>query len=89
MRIDLFLKKSQLIKQRTIAQEACSRGMVKVNGHVAKPAKEITVGDQITLNLHDSELTVRVVQIPRGNVSRSQTADLYDIIQSTPLNYND
>lgn len=49
MRLDLFLKISRLVKRRSVARELCESGGVLVNGHVAKPAKEIRQGDMITL----------------------------------------
>mgnify|MGYP002407514838 CR=1 FL=1 len=44
MRLDKFLKISRIIKRRTLANEACSRGRVQVNGKVAKPANEVQAG---------------------------------------------
>ncbi len=38
MRIDKFLKVSRILKRRTLAQEACDKGKVSVNGKDVKPA---------------------------------------------------
>ena len=35
MRIDKFLKVSRIIKRRTLAQEACNRERVQINGRTA------------------------------------------------------
>ncbi len=37
MRIDKYLKVSRLIKRRTVANEACETGHIKINDKVAKP----------------------------------------------------
>jgi len=60
VRLDLFLKASRLVKRRAAAQEACDAGRVQVNGHEAKPAKDVRSGDRITLacNAKDIELEV-------------------------------
>ena len=49
MRIDKFLKVSRVIKRRTVAQEACDGGRIEINGKVVKPAKEVKVGDVVTV----------------------------------------
>ena len=47
MRIDKFLKNSRIIKRRTVAKEACEQGRISVNGKVAKPGTEVSIGDEI------------------------------------------
>jgi ribosomal 50S subunit-recycling heat shock protein len=49
MRIDKYLKVSRLIKRRELAKEMLDKGMIKVNGRVAKPALEIKPGDLVAL----------------------------------------
>ena len=47
MRIDKFLKVSRILKRRTLAQEACDKGKVVINGREVKPGHQITVGDVV------------------------------------------
>ena len=49
MRLDKFLQISRLVKRRTIANTLCNRGVVSVNGNVAKAGKMLAVGDVIRL----------------------------------------
>ena len=49
MRLDKFLKTAQLIKRRTVANEAADEGFIKVNGRDAKPSYQLKNGD-IMLN---------------------------------------
>ena len=49
MRIDKFLKVSRIIKRRSLANEACSKGRVLVNGNVAKPGTNVKVDDVIEI----------------------------------------
>ena len=37
MRIDKFLKVSRIIKRRSVANQACSSGAVRINGKEASP----------------------------------------------------
>lgn len=63
MRIDLYLKQSRLIKRRTIAQEACQKGLVLINDKVAKPSQNIKESDEITLNLGLKQIKVVVTSL--------------------------
>ena len=36
MRLDKFLKVSRIIKRRTVAKEACDKGIVTINGKARK-----------------------------------------------------
>ena len=49
MRLDKYLKVSRLIKRRTLAKEASEGERVLVNGLVAKPSKEVKVGDLVEI----------------------------------------
>ncbi len=79
MRLDKFLKVSRLIKQRERAKELCDAGSVSVNGHEAKASKIVAVGDIIDVTIRDRTLTAQILQIPQGNVSKSQAKELVSI----------
>lgn len=80
MRLDLFLKLSRLIVRRTVAAEMCRLGAVMVNGAVAKPGRELRVGDTIELRRRGEKLLCRVALIPVGNVSKAAASELYEIL---------
>ena len=50
MRVDKFLSSVNILKRRSIAQDMCDNGVVKINGNVAKSSKEVRVGDRISLH---------------------------------------
>ena len=50
MRIDKFLKVSRVIKRRTVAADACDGGRIEINGKVAKPSKDVKVGDVVKVS---------------------------------------
>lgn len=81
MRLDLFLKTSRLIRKRTFAKKACDAGLVKVDGQNARPAKEIREGQTISIQTPTRLLEVKVVSIPKGNVSKNDAVSLYQIIK--------
>ena len=81
MRFDKFLKVARIIKRRTVANEACSRDRVTVNGKDAKPSKDVKVGDVVCVSFGDRKLTFRVLDVPDGNVPKNGTGMLYEIIE--------
>ena len=79
MRLDLFLKKSGLIKRRTVAQELCDTGRVLVNGRVARPAKEVKPGDGIVLVFSTRSVQLEVLAIPAAK-QKSAVVHPYRVI---------
>ncbi len=81
MRLDKFLKVSRLIKGRTVANDVSSDGRILVNGNVAKPAKDIKVGDIIEIEGFSKTTKVRVLIVPTGNVSVAAASTLYEMVE--------
>ena len=80
MRLDLFLKTSRLILRRSLAQEFCDAGLIKVNGAAAKSAKEIKENDEIEIRRRNRLSKLKVLRIPaKKQVSRDEAAQLYEI----------
>lgn len=63
MRIDKFLKVSRLIKRRTIANEACDTGRVKINGRTVKASAEVKAGDVIEIQLGSNTVKAQVTAV--------------------------
>lgn len=80
MRLDKFLKVSRIIKRRTVANEVCDMARVFVNSNPSKPAKQLKVGDIITIEYKVKTLVVKVLKIPTGNVSVNEADSLYEAI---------
>ena len=81
MRLDLFLKASRLIVRRSLAQEFCDAGLVRVNDAAAKSSREIKANDEIEIKRHNRLTRVRVALVPdKKQVSKQDAANLYEII---------
>ena len=78
MRLDKFLKVSRLIKRRTVAADVCDSARVFVNNNPAKAAKQLKIGDVISIEYKNMIKTYRVLQIPVGNVSVNMASKLYE-----------
>lgn len=79
MRLDKYLKVSRLIKRRTIAQEACDAGRVKVNGRVAKSSTKVKVGDIIEIEFGNKSVKVKVLDI-QDTTKKEEAKDLFEYI---------
>lgn len=79
MRIDKFLKVSRVIKRRTVAADACSGGRIEINGKPVKPAKEVKVGDVVTVSFGSNALTFEVLNTDEKQTKQS-ASEMYRII---------
>jgi ribosomal 50S subunit-recycling heat shock protein len=80
MRLDLYLKLSRLIPRRTLAQQMCEAGAVRLNGATAKSAREVRVGDEIAIRQRGRITTVRVRDVPLKPPPKAQAASLYETL---------
>lgn len=86
MRLDLFLKSSRLIKSRSVAQEFCDAGRVKVNGVAAKPSKEVKAGDKLSIRRRNRLTEYSVESVPaQKQVSKEKAVELYRVVSETEL----
>ena len=67
MRIDKYLWSIRCFKTRNQASTAVKKGSVRINGLIAKPAKEVFPGDQITRSLE-------VIDLPSSRVGAKLVA---------------
>lgn len=63
MRLDKFLKVSRLIKRRTVANEACDAGRVRINDKPAKASANVKVGDVIEIGFGGKQVRVEVLDV--------------------------
>lgn len=79
MRIDKFLKVSRLLKRRTLANEACDGGRVKVNGKSVKPSFNVKVGDIVEIGFNSGTVKFKINQI-KETVKKEDVEKLYEIL---------
>ncbi len=85
MRLDMFLKVSRLIPRRSLAQEFCDAGLIRVNGAVAKAGKDVKAGDELTIDRRNRKTVVRIQQVPETKqVSKDIAGELVSLIFDEP-----
>ncbi|MCM1131789.1 MAG: RNA-binding S4 domain-containing protein [Roseburia sp.] len=80
MRLDKFLKVSRLIKRRTLAKEVALNERILVNGKPAKPSKEIKIGDEITIEFGNKDVTVQVISL-EASTKKADAVNLYEFVK--------
>lgn len=79
MRIDKFLKVSRLLKRRTLAQEACDGGRVKVNGKTVKPSYCVKINDIVEIGFNSGAVKFEILQI-KETIRKEEAENLYLIL---------
>ena len=79
MRLDKYLKVSRLIKRRTVANEACDGGRVFINGKPAKASTNVKVGDTITIQFGNKDVSVEVLDV-QETVRKEEAKELFKYI---------
>jgi ribosome-associated heat shock protein Hsp15 len=63
VRIDKWLWAARFFKTRALASKACDLGRVLSNGHEAKPAREIHLGDRLHVKNEGGEFEIEVLAL--------------------------
>lgn len=63
MRLDKYLKVSRLIKRRQLAKDASNSERILLNGKIAKPSKEVKIGDVITIIFGKKIVEVKITKL--------------------------
>jgi len=61
VRMDKWLWAARFFKTRALASDACELGRIESNGHRAKAAREVRVGDMLRVKSEAGEFMVEVL----------------------------
>ncbi len=76
MRLDLFLKKTRIIKRRSLAKEFIERGVVTIEGERSKPSKNVHKGMKIKLG----DITYEIISIPEREIVNNEGDKYYKVM---------
>ena len=77
MRIDKFLSTVNIVKRRSLSEDMCKSGVVKINDKVAKPAKDVKVGDIIEIKYLEKVKKFQDLKIPTTKTLPKSVKDEY------------
>jgi ribosome-associated heat shock protein Hsp15 len=78
VRIDRWLCATRLYKTRSQSQQACTGGLVKVNGESVKPSHSVRVGDEVHAEAARGLVVWHVKALAEKRLSASLAAALYE-----------
>lgn len=82
-RVDQWLWAVRVFKTRSIATASCKGGHVAINGHPAKPASTVRVGDRVEVRVADRDRVLEVARVILKRVAAPLAAECV-VDQSPP-----
>jgi ribosome-associated heat shock protein Hsp15 len=85
LRLDVWLDVACLFRTRSEAQKACKGGKVDVNEQVAKPHREIRLGDRVTITRplgRRQQVVVRAIS--DRHIPKAAARELYEDVTPPP-----
>jgi ribosomal 50S subunit-recycling heat shock protein len=89
VRLDLFLKKTHLLKRREMARELCDEGLVRVNDIPRKASFEVKAGDRLDFPVFNRLLKVRILGIPESTVSKADQWSFVEVLEDRRMPFDD
>ena len=80
MRLDLLFKNMLIVKKRSIVKTMCQNNLIKVNGRITKPSKQMREGDIVEIDTPKGTRKIKVLKIPKGNISKHNKELFYQEI---------
>jgi ribosomal 50S subunit-recycling heat shock protein len=80
MRLDKYLKVSRIIKRRTVAKEACDKGIVTINGKLAKSSSVVNLGDVLEISFGTKIVKYEVTEI-KEHVLKNDAKEMYKLLE--------
>ena len=81
MRLDKFLKVSRIIKRRTIANEACDSGRVKMGEKALRASYDVKIGDKISIDFNQKTVLIEVLSL-KESTKKEDAVSMYKIIEA-------
>lgn len=78
IRLDKWLWAARFYKTRSLAVQEIGKGRALVNGQPAKPAREVTVGDMVSVRKEDPPMVVRVCAVSNVRGPATVARQLYE-----------
>ena len=76
LRLDLFLKRTGLVKRRSLAATLCDNEYVNINGRPAGPGKAVKVGDRVQIQYARKKVLVEVTGIPGKQIKKGENYEV-------------
>jgi ribosome-associated heat shock protein Hsp15 len=78
VRIDRWLCATRLYKSRSLSQQACTGGLVKVNGATVRPSHPVRAGDEVCAEAPRGLVVWQIKALADKRLSATLAAALYE-----------
>jgi ribosomal 50S subunit-recycling heat shock protein len=78
LRLDLFLKRSRLVKRRSLAATLCDNGYILLNGNPSPPGKSVKPGDSLEVRYARHLVRVKVLSLPQDSRKDQECYELLE-----------
>ena len=78
LRIDKWLWAARFFKTRSLAAQAVEGGRVQINGERVKPAKDVTAGDEVVVDIGGLEWVIEVRGLSTRRGPAEEARRLYE-----------
>jgi ribosomal 50S subunit-recycling heat shock protein len=85
LRLDKYLKNVGIVPRRAMAQEACRRGLIQVDGRPAKASHHVHAGQELIVRLGMKVRHFRVLEVPRRAVPRARREEYARLLKEETL----
>ena len=85
VRMDKWLWAARFFKTRALAADSCDMGRVSSNEHVAKPARDVRVGDVLRVKNEGGEFVVEVLELSSVRGPAAAAQQLYRETESSKV----
>ncbi|NLZ75051.1 MAG: RNA-binding S4 domain-containing protein [Erysipelotrichia bacterium] len=88
MRLDKYLKVARILKRRTVSKELAVNERITINGKIAKPSKEVNIGDIIEITYGNRVMKIKVLDI-KEMVRKNDASILYEVLEEYKIEQNE
>jgi ribosome-associated heat shock protein Hsp15 len=78
VRIDQWLSAARIFRSRTEATEACTDGLVRLNGTAVKPSHLVRPGDEVTARAPRGNVLLMFLRLADKRLSPTRARELYE-----------
>ena len=78
LRVDRWLWCARFFKTRSLAALAVKRGHIRLNGERAKPARDVKIGDSVTITRGPETIEVAVFGLPLKRGPAALNAEVFE-----------
>lgn len=78
VRLDKWLQVARAFKSRSQATKACNLSRVRVNGQVAKPHRNLALGDEVEIEIRDWTRILVVRELRDKPLPKAEAARLFE-----------